>query len=74
MCPDAAGPSEGAPADGSRAGVGELERRRLGAMWEKDALVYSKREGVDLWRRLGDFFMLDDSLTQQREGSVLALG
>ena len=23
--------------------------------WEEDALVYSKREGVDLWRRLGDF-------------------
>ena len=73
MCPDAAGQSEGAPADGSRAGVGELERRRLGAMWEEDALVYSKREGGDLWRRLGGFSMLDDSLTQQREGSVLAL-
>ena len=42
-------------------------------MWEEDALVYSKREGGDLWRRLGDFVMLEDSLTQQREGSVLAL-
>ena len=44
-------------------------RRDVYEWWEQDALVYSKREGVDLWRRLGDFVMLDDSLTQQREGS-----